>query len=158
LWIFVDGGIGFPTLSLPPGPDQSAIYAAMATTAVRSGFWGPHSSTTAVPLGREDLWPSMAYGPFPPSVKGVALLPLICRGSLRPWLDSELINRLEKVLRALEVRLRKDKLQRGQGDARREGAQKDGKGGTDDIFRCSPPSVGFSDEPCGSCLCLRESS
>ena len=23
---------------------------------------GPHSSTTAVPLGREDLWSSMAYG------------------------------------------------------------------------------------------------
>lgn len=62
MWIFVDGGIGFPTLSLPPSPDQSAIYAAMATTVVRSGFWGPHSSTTAVPLGREDLWSSMAYG------------------------------------------------------------------------------------------------
>ena len=121
MWIFVDGGIGFPTLSLPPSPDQSAIYAAMATTAVRSGFWGPHSSTTSVPLGREDLWSSMAYGPFPPSVKGVALLPLICRGSLRPWLDSELINRLEKVLRG--------QIKKGQASRRaRRCKEKDGKG------------------------------
>ena len=124
MWIFVDGGIGFPTLSLPPSPDQSAIYAAMATTAVRSGFWDPTLLQPPCHLAEKicgHLWPMVIYGPFPPSVKGVALLPLICRGSLRPWLDSELINRLEKVLRG--------QIKKGQASRRaRRCKEKDGKG------------------------------
>lgn len=56
----------------------------------------------------------------PAVVKGVALLALICRGSLRPWLDSELINRLEKVLRG--------QIRKGQASRRARRCKKDQEG------------------------------